>query len=245
MLMLLTLGCFCLYGRSSAAPVLPAGGNVPAAPVVFRSSGADGSIRSDDHPGNHWNFWGLHRGGPLHEAVFLPVADAQDPLSAQILDYINEMRKAPSAFYKKYLKSYIKEHGDRFTAFYTQSLRRDMQNAGNLSPFTTEKALTGTAGYQARYLKKFRGKRLDHDAPGLSFEQRLRNAGIGCGGENLYTGQNRTALQVVMDLLIDQGVRSVGHRKNLLNPQYTRIGIAVGRFSGNGAVVVMDFGCKP
>lgn len=110
--------------------------------------------------------------------------------------------------------------------------------------FSINEKLIGTATYQANYLKAFNGRRLAHDAPNLSFEQRFRQAGVGCAAENLYAGENRTALQVVMDLLIDQGVQSLGHRKNLLNPDYHTIGIVIKSYSDDGRVVVIDFGCN-
>ncbi len=162
----------------------------------------------------------------------------------QILDYINEMREDPAGFYSKYLKEYIRQGSRRFTRYYTVSLEKDMRRAGNLPPFKVSNTMIKTASYQAKYLKHLGGHTLTHDAAGLSFEQRMQQAGVGCAGENLYTGENRTALQVVMDLLIDQGVSSLGHRKNLLNPQYKSIGVVVAGYSRGGNIVVMDFSCN-
>lgn len=177
-----------------------------------------------------------------HNNIFPEINPQKE--EAQILSYINEMRQNPRQFYKKHLQDYIRQNKDRFTAYYINSLEKDMNSTAPLALFTIQSVLTTTASSQAKYLAPYRGKKLDHDRPGLSFEQRLQKAGINCGAENLYTGINRTALQVVMDLLIDQHVQSLGHRRNLLSPSYHSIGIAVETFSGGGQVVVMDFGCN-
>lgn len=165
-------------------------------------------------------------------------------IAREVLDYINEMREDPAGFYSKYLKEYIRQGSRHFTRYYTASLEKDMRRTGDLSPFKVSNTMIKTASYQAKYLKRLGGHTLTHDADGLSFEQRMRQAGVGCAGENLYTGENRSALQVVMDLLIDQGVSSLGHRKNLLSAQYKSIGVVVANYSRGGNIVVMDFSCN-
>ena len=58
--------------------------------------------------------------------------------------------------------------------------------------------------------------------------------------ENIaYGGIN--ARQVVIYLLIDDGVRDRGHRKNFLDPKFKRIGIATGSHPDYGNMTVMDF----
>lgn len=163
----------------------------------------------------------------------------------QILSYINEMRQDPEGFYRQYLREYIRQNPRRFTRYYTASLERDLRKMGSLPGFSISSTMMKTAAYQADYLRQFNGRMLSHDAGSLSFEQRMRRAGVGCAGENLYTGINRTPLEVVMDLLIDEGVSSLGHRKNLLSQQYKSIGVVVVNYSRDGNIVVMDFSCTP
>lgn len=162
----------------------------------------------------------------------------------QILSYINEMRQDPEGFYHRYLREYIRQNSRRFTRYYTASLERDLRKTGSLPAFTVSPTMRKTATYQADYLRQFNGRMLSHDSGSLSFEERMHRAGVGCAGENLYTGVNRTSLEVVMDLLIDQGVSSLGHRKNLLSSSYRSIGVVVVNYSRNGNIVVMDFGCN-
>jgi uncharacterized protein YkwD len=45
------------------------------------------------------------------------------------------------------------------------------------------------------------------------------------GGENILTGQ-RSIIENIINLIIDDGVTSRGHRKNILNPAHRTIGLA-------------------
>ncbi|NOR74750.1 MAG: CAP domain-containing protein, partial [Draconibacterium sp.] len=58
--------------------------------------------------------------------------------------------------------------------------------------------------------------------------------------ENIAYG-NTSARQVVIFLLIDDGVKSRGHRKNLLHPDYNTIGVSYGKHPVYGTMCVMDF----
>lgn len=161
-----------------------------------------------------------------------------------ILDYINEMRADPKAFYQKYLEEYIKEKGSRFTAQYTRSLKKDMFHSPALPLFEPTATLRKTADLQLNYLAQYKGRMLTHEQGNIGFAQRMENAGLHCLAENLYAADNPQALDVVLDLLIDQGVPSFGHRKNLMSPMYTHIGIVSETPAGGRMIVVMDFGCK-
>jgi len=162
----------------------------------------------------------------------------------EVLQYINEMRKDPKAFYHKYVPEYIKNHPDRFTDQYTRSLKKTMLSSGPLPLFETASALEQCARLQYRYLSQFGGRRLTHEQGAISFAARMKKAGLHCLAENLYDADKAKALNVVLDLLIDQHVPSLGHRLNLMNPIYTSIGIVSGTPAGGRTIVVMDFGCK-
>ena len=61
--------------------------------------------------------------------------------------------------------------------------------------------------------------------------------------ENIaYGGMN--AKQVVVYLLIDDGVRDRGHRKNFLNSDFKQVGVATGIHPGYGNMTVMEFAGK-
>lgn len=58
--------------------------------------------------------------------------------------------------------------------------------------------------------------------------------------ENIAYGA-KTPRQIVVYLLIDDGVRDRGHRKNFLTPDFKTVGIAVGNHPQYGVMSVMDF----
>jgi uncharacterized protein YkwD len=59
-------------------------------------------------------------------------------------------------------------------------------------------------------------------------------------GENICYGPD-DARQVVMDLIIDDGVPDRGHRKNIFSRAFGRAGAACGPHPGFGTVCVIDF----
>lgn len=63
---------------------------------------------------------------------------------------------------------------------------------------------------------------------------------IGLVGENIAYG-NRSARQIVIQLLIDDGVRGRKHRANIFQTGYRVVGVAYGRHSRAGAMCVTDF----
>ena len=59
-------------------------------------------------------------------------------------------------------------------------------------------------------------------------------------GENCsYRQQN--ALDAVIDLLIDDGIESLGHRYNILSPVFTKVGVGIAPHRDYENVWVMEF----
>jgi hypothetical protein len=63
-------------------------------------------------------------------------------------------------------------------------------------------------------------------------------------GENIYYGQY-TPDEIVLQLLIDEGVKDLGHRANLLNPKYNSIGVSIKPHKSYDYNCVQSFGYKP
>jgi uncharacterized protein YkwD len=59
-------------------------------------------------------------------------------------------------------------------------------------------------------------------------------------GENCSYGKSN-ALSVIMQLMVDEGIPSHGHRWNILNAGYTKIGVALGEHKTYFHSAVLDF----
>lgn len=59
-------------------------------------------------------------------------------------------------------------------------------------------------------------------------------------GENIDYGNN-IAREIVFSLIIDDGVKSRGHRNNIFNPRFATVGVACGKHAIYNYMCVMDF----
>ena len=59
-------------------------------------------------------------------------------------------------------------------------------------------------------------------------------------GENISYGRAE-AVEILVQLVVDDGVASRGHRRNLLEPAFGVVGLAIGRHARYGSICVMDF----
>lgn len=84
---------------------------------------------------------------------------------------------------------------------------------------------------------------IDHaGADGTSPFARMKRHGVvvGMSGENIGTGHAEADI-MVMDLFIDDGVSSRGHRANLIEPSYGVVGVGCAPHRAYHIVCVMDF----
>ncbi len=163
----------------------------------------------------------------------------------KIYHYITELRRNPKGFYFKYVKSYLRAHPDRFTSFYTSSLKKRLLHQDPLPSLKKSSYLQPITQKHLNYLvKRLKGKRLQHRQGSISFSQRIKGKNLSSFAENLYRAKKNNPLHLIIELLIDQGVRTFGHRNNLLSNKYRLINIQSGKAPNNYIVTVIDFGSK-
>ncbi len=139
-------------------------------------------------------------------------------------------------FSESFLEDFLQ--GQKPTKF-TRSLFRDLEKVKSLPMLEPEKDLfeialghaelsgkNGTTGHQ-RFEKRF-------DPVMGKYNAVAENCAYGF--EN--------ALNNVLQLLIDEGINSLGHRKNMLNPDYNSIGVSIQNHKEYRFNCVMDFGRK-
>jgi len=152
-----------------------------------------------------------------------------------VIFYLNLVRLDPKLFGETYLKKYLDSTGDRNS--YVTSLLKALPLTKPMDVLLPAQDLCAFA--KAHATKFGKENKVGHD----NFKERtktIRNnyAGI---AENCDYGNDK-AFDIVMSLLIDEGIQSLGHRKNILNPKYRYIGTSIRPHKGYDWNCVMDFG---
>ncbi|HEY2139688.1 MAG TPA: CAP domain-containing protein, partial [Chthoniobacterales bacterium] len=117
---------------------------------------------------------------------------------------------------------------------------RFLQGAQPLSPLTVSRGMSHAAADhcadQADGSFGHEGKDRSHAG------QRIARYGTfsGCWGENISYGKS-SARDVVLALIIDDGLPARKHRKNIFNPNFNYAGAAFGRHARFGTMCSMDF----
>lgn len=153
-------------------------------------------------------------------------ADYLSDNEKKVVFFMNLARLDGKLFCETYLDKYVDENGLDKNNDYIKSLYKDLKKCKDLPMLKPTKNLTKAARFHAKDMGKL-GKTGHNSSDGTSFSNRLKKyVKATTIGENCQYGYN-DPLAIVMDLLIDEGIVSLGHRKNILNPEYLFIGTAI------------------
>ena len=158
--------------------------------------------------------------------------------------WTNVFRRNPKLFYATVVKEFINQFPEANKSE-VKSLEKDVQKApASLPALFPDKGLLKMSKLHAADLSK-RGGVISHkSANGKDFAQRMKEAGsYGCGAENLFVG-NDNPLEALVMLLIDYGVSDRGHRLNLLESSFGKMGASMATVSSKKTVLVQVFACK-
>jgi len=176
------------------------------------------------------------------------------PLEKEIIFETNKLRSNPA----KYAEEYIEPLADNY--------KKQMLYYPGDKPLITKEGVSALHEC-VRELKKQSPLSILHPSYGLSkaandhVKDQSRSGKTGHAGGDRSTSRQRierygdwniriaeniayggiSARQVVIYLLIDDGVKSRGHRKNFLHPDFKVVGIATGSHPTYGSMTVMDF----
>jgi len=172
----------------------------------------------------------------------------------QVILEINKARTDPAEYCRRYLAPLRTLYHGRLLQYpgevaistseglaALEECIREMQAARPQAPLSPEKGLARAARDHAK--DQARTGATGHvGSDGSSLDVRLSRYGRWdtSAGENIDYG-NATAGRIVDSLLIDDGVSSRGHRRNLLNGSFRYIGVAAGPHKVYGFMCVMDF----
>lgn len=153
----------------------------------------------------------------------------------EVIFYMNLVRLNPKLFGETYLKNYLDSTGENST--YTKSLIKQLPKQRSMDVLVPAKDLWELSKAHATKFGK-EGK-VGHG----SYDQRIKTlrekySGM---GENCDYGNER-AIDIVMSLLIDEDVKSLGHRANILRVAYKYVGTSIQPHKTYNWNCVMDFG---
>lgn len=105
----------------------------------------------------------------------------------------------------------------------------DIRTSNGLSSLRPDASLEKAALRQAGYMA--RSGRMDHTTGwGRDFASRMKDDGIGgAAAENIAHGD------IDLDELFSRWMNSAGHRRNMLDPRFSRFGLAYVREAGGGS----------
>ena len=156
--------------------------------------------------------------------------------------WTNYFRQNPRRFQETVLVEFYLQFPEAKSA-YSRSLELDIKHApSSLQMLLPDNGLLNAAQQHASDLVKRGGVICHISSNGKTFVERLQQAGqYKCVAENVYIG-SLSGLESLITLLIDNGVPDKGHRMNLLDSKFGRMGVSFLSIGVKG-LLVQDFAC--
>ena len=158
-----------------------------------------------------------------------------------VLYYMNLARINPSKFEKEVLNPYLKE-SRKFKPKYVKTLKNELRKTKPTQPLMYRSDLFEFAQHHAKTTGKA-GKVGHSSVKFKSYKNRTKKLikTYLTVGENIQYGLN-DAKAIVIDLLIDEGVKDLGHRKNILDSEYEYASVSIQPHKKFGYNCVIEFG---
>lgn len=183
---------------------------------------------------NPWSEW------EADVVVSLNTASNSEYLNEEekkVILFMNMARFNGSLFDQTFLQIYIEEN-QLGKSSYVRSLKRDLNKLSSLPPLMPEEDLTSVA--QGHAQKSGEKGTTGHSGFKNRFNPLMGNP-YNHVGENCSYGYEK-AIDIVISLLIDEGIKELGHRHNILSPDFNSIGVAIRPHKTYRVNCVMDFG---
>ena len=176
-------------------------------------------------------------------------------IEKEVVLEINRFRSNPAKYANNYIAPLAKQYknkllnypGDKTTIRTREGVKalhecvQELQNATPQPVLHPSKILTKSANDLQKHQAKT-GKTGHAGNNNSTLKERIERYGEWQVqiAENIAYG-NTSARQIVVFLLIDDGVKNRGHRKNLLNPELKMVGVSFGKHPVYKTMCVMDF----
>lgn len=183
-----------------------------------------------------WDRWNPEVVRSLFTSSEIPYMNEEEQ---KVILFMNMARHDGQLFAETFLAAYVEENQVK-NSNYLRSLYRDLKSVSGLVPLIPEEDLTAIA--QGHANRSGKTGHTGHKDMTKRFAP-LRGNPYFAWGENCSNGYEE-AVEIVITLLIDEGVANVGHRKNILKPEYNSVGVAIRPHKTYRVNCVIDFGKK-
>ncbi len=184
----------------------------------------------------------------IDSSILLPIINDSNSTwlshtEREVIYWTNFVRLKPSLFNSQVLAPFLKQF-PVIKSSYSHSLSQTLSRQLSLPPLKLSALLLKLSRYHAKDLTQYHRQLSHASSDGLTFAQRTQQFGIQpCVAENLYQGKNNALVSLLL-LLIDTGVPSLAHRKNILDPSNLYIGVSFLPNQYNTSyTLVQDFLC--
>lgn len=168
--------------------------------------------------------------------VSCPEATVASNDEMAVIDEMNYARTKPMEYVDKRLKPLVTNEINTYQSFLAECIS-EMESMKALQPLTYNEACYLAA---KEWVEKSGPKgTVGHEN---NFAERITKNGLAwkAAGENCSYGI-ATPKEIVIQLLVDSGVESRGHRKNILSKDFTFAGAAIGPHKSYNVMCCIDF----
>ncbi len=201
--------------------------------LLFMALALPLSLSAQSNPWQPWDTEELRTLNTAAESEYLHEEEKK------VILFMNMARHDGPLFAETFLTAYMLENQLKKNN-YTRSLEKDLKKIAGLAPLIPEQDLTAVA--QGHAQKSGEKGTTGHSGFKKRFEP-LMGRPYSHVGENCSYGYAQ-AIDIVISLLIDEGVKELGHRQNILAPDFNSIGIAIRPHKSYRTNCVMDFGSR-
>ena len=251
------LRCACALAVLSAVAIPVSAGSIKDKFGSFKESLKKNS-QKDDKSAKSSKTNSKYKREPVDEAVWdlsaldtARDAEYMDEIEKDIILEMNMARSNPKKYAEMYIEPRIKKFKGKLYGGILQTNEgadvvsecvKFMGSQKSLPVLVPSRGLTQAAKDHAD-TQSLAGQTGHTGTDGSDPFTRMKRYGsyTGASGENISYG-SKTAREIVVTLLIDDGVKSRGHRKNIMSKDYTAAGVGfAGQHKLYGCECVLDF----
>lgn len=166
------------------------------------------------------------------------------PVEKEFYYWVNYSRLYPSRFLDSVIMPIVKAN-PQLKGENLESLKKELNSTNSLVLLGLSEPLIKMASYQAENITSNNAKPSHTSVNGETFPERFKRFNLkNCGGENIsYGAPGISPVFMLAILYLDIGVADLGHRKSLLNQNFTLTGISAKTYRYGNIFIVEDFAC--